>query len=223
MYIIKRITQKLRNQSLKSVFIDLITYTYDRYFDFKYNLDTYSWVSNSELVKEDKIALHASEYQSVKVLALRKLLKKIDIKDKTVFLDIGSGKGRILLVASEFKFKEVRGIEFSKKLCDIAEENIKKYKEKVNTSTIFKIINQDAAKYKFRNDEAIFFLYNPFDQFIMKQVFDNISKSFYEHKRDITIIYAYPVNNAFLESYPNIQKKKDYYLLGFSFTTYKLI
>jgi len=36
------------------------------------------------------------------------------------FIDFGSGKGRVLLLAARYPFKEVVGIEFSKELNDIA-------------------------------------------------------------------------------------------------------
>ena len=69
------------------------------------------------------------------------LFKKLKIPDDKVFIDIGSGKGRVLLIAAEFGIKEVRGIEFSPVLCEIAKKNISIYKEKTKSKTAFKIIN----------------------------------------------------------------------------------
>src|SRR5262245_36170867 len=40
------------------------------------------------------------------------------------FLDIGCGKGRPLVIASEYGFKELVGVDYSAKLCRVAQENL---------------------------------------------------------------------------------------------------
>ncbi len=44
-----------------------------------------------------------------------------------VFVDFGFGKGTALLLATEFPFKRIIGVEFSPELHRIAEENIKRF------------------------------------------------------------------------------------------------
>ena len=44
--------------------------------------------------------------------------------ERTVFLDVGAGKGRAMLVASEYPFLRVEGVELNPKLADIARRNI---------------------------------------------------------------------------------------------------
>lgn len=220
---IQRIQHKLKNDGIRTSFQDFISFAYDHYYDYKYNLDTYSWVSNDELTQENETATHASAYQAVKVLSLRQLLKTLRLNKDVVFVDIGSGKGRILLIASEFGYMEARGIELSKKLCDVAEQNLINYQTKIKTSTQIKIINADASEYKISADENIFFLYNPFDEHIMRKVLDNISLSHQENDREILLIYAYPVKSDVVESYKNIRKINDYYFWSFQYSIYKFI
>lgn len=69
-------------------------------------------------------------YMATKTVHLRMALKALKIPKGKVLVDIGSGKGRVLLVASEFGFREARGIEFSPKLCAIAKENLEIFKAK---------------------------------------------------------------------------------------------
>ena len=47
--------------------------------------------------------------------------------DVFAFVDMGSGKGRALLVASEFAFAKIVGIELSPQLHRIAQNNVKRY------------------------------------------------------------------------------------------------
>ncbi len=74
---LQRLHLKLKNDGLSASFQDFISLTYDHYYDYKYDLDTYAWVSNEELLQENEMAKHASAYQAVKVLSLRQLLKTL--------------------------------------------------------------------------------------------------------------------------------------------------
>ena len=204
--LIKRTIQKIQNEGFSKLIIGFITYAYDKYYDSKYSLDTYTWVEHDELLKEDEIAKHASSYMAVRVLPLRRLFEKLKLPVETVFVDIGSGKGRILLVASEFGFMEVRGIEFSSNLCAIAEQNIANYTQKITTTTNFTVINTDASIFKFSGDESVFFLYNPFNEFILRKVIENISKSPDDKHKKVIIINAAPGKKQVFETYKNVNK-----------------
>jgi tRNA1(Val) A37 N6-methylase TrmN6 len=76
------------------------------------------------------------------------VFKLLNLPKNKVIVDIGSGKGRVLLMASEFGFKEARGVEFSLNLCEIAKKNIENYTAKKKTNTIFNVYNADARFYQ---------------------------------------------------------------------------
>ena len=219
---LKRVYSKFRNQGIKKTTIDFLTLLYDYYFDFKNRIDTASWYSIADLAKENKVAKHAVLYQGTKVLPLTILLKKLDINEDYVFVDIGSGKGRVLMIASKYGFKKVKGIEFSGFLCALAKKNIEKFKVKNNLNTDFEIINIDAAKYQIGNDENIFFMYNPFDEFIMKKVLNNIMFSIEKNKREVLIIYVNPIHRIFLENTINPKKVTNYNLWNLEVVVYNI-
>lgn len=202
--------------------IDAVSLLYDKYYDYKFQLDTYNWVSQEELIKEDDVANNASSYQATKVLPLRVLFKKMQLSKDKVLVDIGSGKGRVLLVASEFGVKHLRGIEFSANLCRIARKNIEGYCKRTNTKSNFEIIQCDASLYELRDDEDIFFLYNPFNHVILNKVLENISRSVKRRPRPLQIVYAYPVNRAHIESFFKIKSVQDYDIWKLPFTVYDI-
>ncbi|WP_417370883.1 hypothetical protein [Gelidibacter japonicus] len=220
--LLKRVVNKLQNEGLKKTLTGVTTYMYDRYFDAKYQIDTYNWVSKEDLIVEGAVAEHASLYQATRVLPLRKLFKILNLDKNTVLMDIGSGKGRVLLVASEFNFKEVRGIEFSSNLCKIAIKNIENYKSKVVTETTFDIINIDASQYEFRDDESVIFMFNPFGDYILNKVLKNIEMSLKRNERKLLIIYAYPVNRSLIEKNIPIKKIDNYKFWDMVFAVYEL-
>ena len=52
------------------------------------------------------------------------------------FVDLGSGKGRALLLASDYPFREVIGVELSPKLDRIARDNIARYAGRKGGSSV---------------------------------------------------------------------------------------
>ena len=51
------------------------------------------------------------------------------------FVDVGSGKGRALLLASEYAFQEIIGVELSPELDRIARSNIARYAAKAEAAS----------------------------------------------------------------------------------------
>lgn len=82
----------------------------------------------------------------------------IDLMDY-LFVDIGAGKGKLLLLASQFSFSEIIGVEFAPKLHAVASKNIRQLKSQTKITSI----EADALSWDLPNRPAIYFLYNPFD------------------------------------------------------------
>jgi precorrin-6B methylase 2 len=123
---------------------------------------------------------------------LRQVLKRIPtLSDKDVFLDIGSGKGRVVVTAATFPFKRVIGVEISPELTEAAEQNRQKAHRHLRTSQV-ELVTIDATAYVIPPDVSVIFLYNPFHGEVLKKVFDNIRASLVANPRDLTIIYRHP-------------------------------
>lgn len=126
------------------------------------------------------------------------------------------------MVASEFAFKEARGIEFSPLLCDVAKKNSRIYKEKTQTKTNIVVICSDAIDYKFNDDEDVFFFFNPFDDHIMKKVVQNIFESLQRKKRKTWIIYRNALFKESIEKGINVTKKSEFLIWGQDFVIYEV-
>lgn len=213
---------QVKNIGLKRLILSGYSFFYDRYYDAKYGYDTCSWVPVDKLDVEDSQKEHAVIYQATRVIPLRRLFKKLNIPKDHSFIDIGSGKGRVLLIAAEYGFEEVKGIEFSSNLTTIANKNISKYRTQYKSNTFFDVINIDAAHYKFNNIEDVFFLYNPFDEVILEKVLDNICKSLKEHKRRVWMIYANAVYRELIENAMTIVSVEEFNILEFTFVVYQV-
>lgn len=198
--ILKRTVSKLQRDGLSRTSKAMYSNIYEHYFDWKYGIDTKIWVSHENLIAENNLAIHSGQYQPNCAFVVKKVLNRLQLSKDQTFIDIGSGKGRILILAAEYGFQNIKGIELSSNLSAIAESNIRTFKSKTNYSGQIQIINTDATKYKFEITDNIIFMYNPFNGIIFEKVIDNIKLSLEKHPRQITIIYMNPTERQMLES-----------------------
>ena len=135
-------------------------------------------------------------------------------------MDFGSGKGRVLLIASEFGFLRVCGVEFAHELCEAARKNCVKFKAIKNVRTEFQTVETDAAKYTVGADESVFVLYNPFDGAILDKVLDNIAISLQQQPRKILIVYYNPRWHHVIEQRNDFTRLRELSFWGYAFTLY---
>ncbi|WP_179344869.1 rRNA adenine N-6-methyltransferase family protein [Winogradskyella ursingii] len=206
-----RTITKIKRDGFRRTYNAVFSNIYDNYFDWKYGLDTEAWVSHEDLVNENKLAEHTGHYQAINVILIKNILNRLNLSKEQTFVDYGSGKGRVLLLAAEYGFKKVKGIELSKKLCDIALKNIDIYKSKRNISQNIDVLNIDATTYQLKKEDTILHFFNPFNGIIFEKVVNNIKKSLEEHPRKMTIIYMNPLEKATLESKLEFSSKESFF------------
>ena len=165
----------------------------------KYGINSTGADELKKLKKEGVDISHATMYMPVSYTLLEQSLEQIDPVNRKHFLDIGCGKGRAMCVAAVAGFTRVSGVDFSAAFCREAIANLAIIKQRL-PATQFLVAEQDAARYAIPGDTDCIFLFNPFDEMIMKKVVNNILKSLQTHPRIINVIYANPLyKSLFLE------------------------
>jgi SAM-dependent methyltransferase len=107
------------------------------------------------------------------------------------FVDFGSGKGRVLLIASEFPLAQVTGVEFDQRLHAIAEENIKQFEGPRKCRQVQSLC-MDAATYEPQARDTIYFFFSPFKGNVMKIVLARIRESILRDAHDCFVVYVNP-------------------------------
>lgn len=219
--IVTRMALSLKQFGLYGTYLKVHAILSDPLFDIKYGTDTGKIIDLKNLTIKSPNIKYGIRYQPTKVIYLRKFLQQIKaiIPAKPVLVDFGCGKGRVLLIASEYGFNELRGIEFSHELCEIAKINIDIFRSRNKTDAVFRIIESDVTKYSVQSDENVFFMFNPFSETVMEQALNNISTSLKEWPRKILIIYVNPIEDKFIDSFDGIRKVRKY-LYGYPFVVY---
>ena len=109
------------------------------------------------------------------------------------FIDLGSGKGRTLLMASDYPFCRIVGVELLPSLHQIAQQNLSQYKSDTQKCFALESICADATAFPFPNDPLVIYLFNPFPETGMRQVFANLEQSLREHPRPVYVLYHNPL------------------------------
>lgn len=112
--------------------------------------------------------------------------------EQSVFLDIGSGKGRVMLMAAMVGFRRVLGVEKDSALCAVAARNFD-IKPVMSETSQCVVYNEDAASFHPPPDVNVVFIYNPFGCDVLGAVMENLLASYHETQRKIYVIYVNPV------------------------------
>jgi Methyltransferase domain len=105
------------------------------------------------------------------------------------FVDIGSGKGKVLLSALVLPFERVVGVEFSSYLSRVAKQNVTSARFLYRRCSSVQTICADAVQYPIPEERCIFFFANPFSYEIMELVLNNIVRSYIKSPRSIFLIF----------------------------------
>lgn len=105
---------------------------------------------------------------------------------------MGSGKGRVLLVASEFPFARIVGVELSRELHRIAEENVKQYRSASQKCAAFSLHCMNAVGYSFGPEPLVLFLSNPFGKKSLCRILDRLEDSLRARPREVFVVFVNP-------------------------------
>jgi hypothetical protein len=125
-------------------------------------------------------------------LDLRRALPKQAVQPTDVFVDFGSGKGRVVYQAAKYPFARVVGVEISTKLNELARQNIERNLHKLVCRNI-ELVNADAADFEIPDDMSVAYFFIPFSGETFETVLGNIIRSLDRNPRRLRIIYSIPV------------------------------
>lgn len=108
------------------------------------------------------------------------------------FIDLGSGKGRTLLMASDYPFRRIVGVELLPALHRIAQQNLTQYKSDSQECFVLESICSDAASFNFPAGPLLIYLFNPFPESVLRRMLANLRHALDESPRAACLIYYNP-------------------------------
>jgi len=162
-------------------------------FDRQLGVETAGWIHQAELDVKSPNQVHATSYAGSNPSLFREAMHALSIDYRRfVFVDFGSGKGRAILLAMEFPFKRIVGIEFSETLYSIALGNVKRRRRDGVECEDVELFCGDVVDYDLPVDDLVCYFCNPFDSTLMTRVLAMIRRSFLDTPRDIYLAYHNP-------------------------------
>jgi len=124
--------------------------------------------------------------------------------EKTVFLDVGAGKGRAMLLASQFPFLRVEGVELNAELAHIAQSNIALWRNDPLAEALAPLTlhHADATKHPLPTESTLAFLFHPFELPILRRFLRHVEASLAAHPRPFDLLYANAEHGSLLDRHP---------------------
>lgn len=170
-----------------------------RFGDADYDWDFRVNTTSGAMGWRDRLlgALH-SNYQPSEPALFHEMLEALaqrgglDFREFT-FLDVGSGKGRALLMASDYPFRRILGVELLPALHDIAQGNLREYKSQKQRCTQLEAVCADATDFPLPEEPLVIYLFHPLPEPGLRRFLANLDDSQCGHPREVYILYQNPL------------------------------
>ncbi|MEV4311875.1 class I SAM-dependent methyltransferase [Actinocrispum sp. NPDC049592] len=136
-------------------------------------------------------------YVAARWRTLRRTLSRREIGARDVFVDFGSGMGRMVLEAARFPFGRVIGVELSPQLHEIALSNLRTTRQCLRCPQV-DLVCEDVLGFEIPDDVSVVFFNNPFQGEVFTEVIDRLVGTVDRNPRQIKVIYYNPVEQQTL-------------------------
>jgi len=157
-------------------------------FDIEHGVET-TWATVS-LRTRLREWLRGVQYQASEPQLFREILAAVPVPlDGYTFIDLGSGKGRTLLMASSYSFGRIIGVELLPELNAVAVQNIARYRAEEQKCFAIESRAGNARQFEFPNEPTVLYLFNPFPEHVLESVLVNLRLSLLRTPRAFYLIY----------------------------------
>jgi len=180
----------------------------DTEFDWEHRVNT---TSAAVGWRARLLGIFHSPYQPTESALFHEMLAALAEQSRSdfhdfVFLDFGSGKGRTLLMASDYPFRRIVGVELLPALHQAAQENLSKYRSESQKCFGLESVCADATEFPFPAEPMVLYLFNPFPEAGLRRMMANLEQSLREHPRAVYVLYHNPLLEHVLSQNSRLRK-----------------
>ena len=179
-------------------------------FDLEFGVRTSGLIAGRNLKCGSRADRHNTAYFGVapsvfhEMLALWRRSKPAGTIDQFTFVDIGAGMGRAVLLASEFPFRSVIGVELNPRLARIARKNVAHWKAAGLARAPVRVVCRDAVEFKIPPGPCVVFMFNPFGGPIMRRLLKTWSQTLARREDQLDILYVNNEQETVLRRQPGL-------------------
>jgi len=182
-------------------------------FDLQYGVDTAGLIDGKRLGSGHAHDRHITAYWGTAPSLLQNALARWEESLANTdyscpdysFIDIGCGKGRALMLASDWPFRNITGIEVNPGLASIAKKNLTRWNASSHACADIVVFNADALDFALPESPALIYLFNPFRAQLIQLLLDRIHTLSIARSSPIDFIYARPEHASLFDLVPNMR------------------
>lgn len=163
---------------------------YLKCFDRKYNIATSGHVELSDTSFDPTKLSRATSYGPVNGWGLQRLLRQLNLPITSHFVDLGSGLGRPCIIAADYGFEKVTGVELASELHFAALRNVTNSKLPPAKKEAIHLVHGDVLEYCDHTEDDIFFIFRAFSPDFYGVVRSKLAERAALQKKTLTIIYT---------------------------------
>jgi SAM-dependent methyltransferase len=179
-----------------------------RYGDVGYDWDFRVDTTSATVGWRDRLlGTFHSPYQATDPTLFHEMLARLDTDFRAyTFIDLGSGKGRTLMMASRYPFRRIIGVELLPALHDVAQANLANFRDPEQQCFALESICADATTWDFPPEPTVLYLFNPFPQPGLVDVIKNLQSSLEHAPRPVRVLYHNPLLAEAFAHAPSLRK-----------------
>ena len=175
-------------------------------FDEEHGVDTGGFRSWRDLQAGGANDPYISGYIGIAPSIGRRVIGLVEDPGQYAFVDLGCGKGRALILASERPFRRVIGVEIAAELADAAAANAEAIRARHPGRPEIEVVQADAASFTLPPGPLVLFLYQPFEMPVMRAVASSLAASLAASPRPAVVIYVFPVLRRAFDRMPALER-----------------
>jgi SAM-dependent methyltransferase len=174
-------------------------------YDWDHNVDTTR--SNAGFRSRLLAELVAGPYFATEPWLFEQMMQALPVhfQDFT-FVDLGSGKGRALLMAAPYGFRRIVGVELMPEWHRTAQENIRKFVAENQSAPPIESLCLDARDFDFAAGPLVVYLFNPFPEPVFAAVMERLRQSVLKKARPVFVAYRYVEFEGLLQKFGWLEK-----------------
>lgn len=173
-----------------TILVSALDDKYLKCFDRKYNIKTSGFIRLHNTSFERSRLADATQYGPVNGWGFRRCLQELNLPKRLHFVDFGCGLGRACIIAAEYGFEKVTGVELAPELCVGARDNITQCTPPAGKMSSIAILQMDVLDYCKNAEDDVVFMFRPFSAEFLNTVLEKISSRAKERGKKVILIYS---------------------------------
>jgi SAM-dependent methyltransferase len=174
--------------------------------DKELGIETSGIVSAEDIHRDKKLNQLIIPYIGSQPSIVRTSLSALTTYAEYTFVDYGCGKGRALVVASEFPFQRVVGLELSPILAATARSNASRVARRFSQRSPVEVVTGNACEYPLPSGKLTCFNYHAFGRELVSQMIRNFEAGLAAHTPHMFFVYYNPVHFELFDASPAFKR-----------------